>query len=439
MDEDESQTSSVGIGGSEGDGSPTSNGASVDVSDKRRGVRGWWQERKLGRLFWIFLAVSCLFNTGMFIFVLLYNIYLIDIGYKEDFLGWMTSAGTAGNMVGTFTTVLLNRRIGLRRSVMLCFAATAIIAALRALLVGQVALLLLAFCAGAIFALWGISIIVMLAQVTTPQQRPFAFSLYLATVIGVGIVADPIGGRLPGWLNHLFGAANAAEAKQWALLLGAAVIALAVVPASRLRFTRVEEKTRATYPRSSFMLRFLVAVAILNLATGAFNPFSNVYFSQFLKMPVADIGLVFSVAQAAQVVAILLSPLILKKFGIIWGVVVMELAAALSLGFLSAQPERLLAAAAYAGYVSFQWMDEPAMESLLMTRVEPHERTGASALMYLVIFASGAVAAPLAGVGLKHFGYPLVITVAACVMLVGALSFGFLLRKTSEPSPSDAT
>lgn len=416
-----------------------------NVSQVSKGVSGWRGSKNLGRPFFVFLAASCLFNIGMFMFVLLYNLYLLDIGYKEDFLGWMSSMTTAGNLIGTVFAVLLNRLIGLQRSVVVCFAATATIAALRALVVGEVALLGMAFTAGLFFALWAISITVVIAQVTTAETRPFAFSIYLATVIGIGIIADPLGGHLPLWLNRLFGPASLAQSKQWALLLSASIISLAVLPAMRLRLPQVTKGKRATYPRSSFVVRFLIAVAVLNIATASFNPFSSAYFSRYLTMPVEQIGLVFSGSQLAQVVAILLSPLVLKKFGLVWGIVYMELAAGISLATLSAGPPVMIAVLGFAGYTAFQWMDEPAMESLLMTKVEPHERSGATALMYMVIFASGAVTAPLAGMGLTRFGYPAIIGAAAFLLVLGALLFGFLLKGSvnetaaAQVNPGQAT
>jgi MFS family permease len=403
-----------------------------------RSASGWWKAKDLGRSFFIFLAASCLFNIGMFMFVLLYNLYLLDIGYKEDFLGWVSSVTTAGNMIGTVFAVILNRRIGLQRSVIVCFAATAVIAAMRSVVVGKVGLLVLGFSAGLFLAVWAISITVIVAQVTTASIRPYAFSVYFATLIGIGIIAEPVGGHLPLWLNHLFGPASAEQSKQWALLLSAGIVSLAVWPTLYLRLPEAARTARASYPRSSFVIRFLIAVAVLNLATASFNPFSNTYFASYLKMQTQNIGFVFSGSQFAQVIAILLSPLILKRFGLIWGVVSMELAAGVSLATLATGPPVLLATLAYAGYTAFQWMDEPAMETLLMTKVQPHERSGASALMYMVIFASGALAAPVAGAGLTRFGYPAIIVTASILLVVGALLFGLLLRKEGSEAATNS-
>lgn len=402
-------------------------------TDNNAARRGWFGSRyKLGKPFWVFLLTSCLFNFGMFIFVLLYNLYLLDLGYKEDFLGWMSSATTAGNILGTFAAVTLNRRIGLKATVISFFAAISAITALRAVVTNEAALLGFAFLAGMFFAVWAISFAVVIAQVTTAEQRPIGFSVYLATVIGVGVIADPVGGHLPGWLAALFGAASAAQAKQWALLTASAFLTLTLWPASRLRLARADSAARVAYPRSQFVLRFLIAVAVLNIATTTFNPFANAFFSKHLQMPAGQIGLVFSGGQFAQVIAILLSPLILRRFGLVWGVAGMELAAGLSLALLATGPPAFAAALSFAGFMAFQWMDEPAMESLLMTRVAPHERSGAAAMMYMTIFAAGAITAPLAGKGITRFGYTAVIGAAASMLLLGGILFGVLLRNV-EP------
>jgi MFS family permease len=390
----------------------------------------WWQGKGLGRQFLTFLAVSCLFNFGMSIFFLLYNLYILDLGYREDLLGWISSLSTAGSMTGTLFAVFLNRRLGLQRSIILCLAGMTIASVMRSVVVGKFGLLSFAFMHGLFFAVWAVSFAVIIAQITTPAQRPFAYSIYIATLIGLGGVADPIGGRLPLWLNHLFGPTSAAQSKQWALLLGCAIVSLAILPAIYLRLFTAPTKSRASYPRSSFVVRFLVSVALLHIATACFGPFANAYFARFLKLPVQNIGWVFSIAQVAQVIAILLSPIIIARFGLVWGVVLMEAAAGLSLAILAVGPAAVPAALAFAGFMAFQYMDDPAMDTLLMSRVEPHERSGASAFLFLTIFASSAATAPVAGWALTRFGYPAIILTSSGLLLLGAFLFGFLLRKS---------
>jgi MFS family permease len=392
-----------------------------------------WSLLRLPAAFWLFLAVSNLFTFGVFVFVLLYNLYLLDRGHDEAFLGLVTSAMTAGNIAGTLVVVGLSRRLGLRRTLLSAFGAMAAVSAVRALIVGQAALLGSAFLGGVAFALWAVSIPVVIAQLTSVELRTAGFSAYLASAIGIGILADAVGGWLPGWLAPLMGTTAPVETKRAALLVGCGIAALAIWPGLGLRLRPTEQATRTSYPRGRFIVRFLVALALLNLGTGAFNPFANAYFARYLGMPVHEIGLVFSTGQLVQVAGILLAPLIVRRLGAVRGIMSIEVFTGLALAFLASGPPGWIAAAGYAGYLAFQWMDEPVMESLLMTQVPLAQRSGASSLMYLVIFAANAVAAPAAGTGIARLGYPVVIATAATCLVAGGLAFGLLLRRY-EPS-----
>jgi len=403
------------------------------VSRMRARLSGW-SFFGLSGAFWVFLVASCLFTFGVFVFVLLYNLYLLDQGFREDFLGLVTSAMTAGNIVGTLFVVAATRRLGLKRMLLLCFAGMAAVSAGRALVVGQAALLGWAFLWGVTFAFWAISIPVIVAQLTSAELRPVGFSVYLASVIGIGIVADAVGGWLPGWLAPVIRTTAPVETKRAALLVGCAIAALALWPAAHLRFGHLPKPERVSYPRGAFIARFLGALALMNLGTGAFNPFSNAYFAQHLKMPVHDIGVVFSAGQLAQVCAILLAPLIVRRVGAVRGIMGVEVFTGLSLAFLATGSPGWMAALGFGGYLAFQWMDEPAMESLLMTQVPLAQRSGASSLMYLVIFSANAVAAPMAGTGIARFGYPAVMIAAAAFLVAGGLAFGFLLRRFEPQS-----
>ena len=98
----------------------------------------------------------------------------------------------------------------------------------------------------------------------------------------------------------------------------------------------------------------------------------------------------------------------------------MQIATAVALAALAAGPTALFAGAVYATYMAFQYMSEPGMYSLLMEQVKAEERSGASALNFLVIFVGQAVAAALAGFAVRRFGYSVVLIAAAGTALLAA-------------------
>ena len=384
----------------------------------RTGVRLLWKTNGLGSQFWTFLAAAALFNLALFIFVLLYNLYLLDLGFHEDFLGVVSGAGTAGCVAGTLPAAFVARRFGLRKTLLGAIGGAAGIAALRAVAVSQVPLTALAFVGGLIFAAWAVVMAPTVAGTVDARRRPTAFSVFFATMFAVGIAGGSIGGHLTVWVHG----------KQNALLLAAAFGATALWPAWRLAPTPLAPEGAKIYPRSSFLARYLFPFALWNLATGAFNPFFNAYFAR-LQFSVERIGAIFSLSQLTQVATVLLAPLVFRKAGLVNGIVWMMAAAALGLGGLATQPAGAGAVAAYIIYMTFQWMSEPGLTTLLMNHVAESERSGAAALNYLVAFSAQALAAFAAGALVVHFGYGVMLAGSAVLAVVAAGLFLVLLNK----------
>jgi MFS family permease len=388
----------------------------------------WWAtSSELTARLWLFLGCAALFNFGIFLFFLLYNLYLLDRGHAEDFVGWVTGMATAGSIAGSLIGGALVSRTGLRASLMVGFSSTALVSALRVWAPTREWLLATAFLAGLATCIWFVCVPLVVAQLTTERNRPVVFSLTLGSGISMGILAGLAGGRLPG----LFGS------KEFVLLLGCGLALLAVIPLAWLRLEKAKPGRR-TFSRHPFLLRFLVMLALWSLATGAFNPFFNVYFSRTFNTPVEQIGSIFSISQFCQVSAILLAPLLFRKFGLNSAVAMTQAATACALMGLGLTP----AAAAgflYTGYMSFQYMGEPGMYSLLMNRLPVEERTGAASLNFFVIFGTNAVAASVAGMVITRFGYPPLLVAAAALALLAALLVRFSLREPVPPSSGPDT
>ena len=85
--------------------------------------------------------------------------------------------------------------------------------------------------------------------------------------------------------------------------------------------------------------------------------------------------------------------------------------------------------------MSFQWMSEPGLNTLLMNHVEERERGGASALNYMVAFGAQAVAAYAGGWMFTRWGYGPSLAGAASLALAAAALFRWLLGPRGDNAP----
>lgn len=385
------------------------------------GARWWWKTNGFGAQFWHFLTAAVLFNFALYIFALLYNLYLVDLGFDEAFLGVVNGANRVGSLAGTLPAAFLVYRVGLRKTLLMTIAATAAIEMLRTLAVTRTPLVGAGFASGCVFSFWAVAFVPIIAGAVEDKRRPAAFSTFFATMFALGIAGNWIGGQLPLWLHG----------KRTVLLLSAALTALALAPALRVRPRPARREGAKIYPRSGFLLRFLAAFALWHLATGTFNPFGNVYFAR-LRVPVDRIGTIFSLSQIGQVATVLLAPFVLRRLGLVTGITWMMLATAVGLGGLAAQPAVAVAAVAFTAYMSFQWMSEPGLNSLLMGHVAEAERSGAASMAYLVAFGAQALAAFAGGALFERFGYGAVLAGAAGLALCAGVLFRALLGASEQ-------
>ncbi|HEX8986039.1 MAG TPA: MFS transporter, partial [Bryobacteraceae bacterium] len=331
----------------------------------------------------------------------------------------------------TIPAAAISRRIGLRGMLFIALTGGALAMLLRASSVSEATLTATAFLHGLFLAFWAVSDSPVIAGLTMERNRQFAFGLVSATAISLGVISSLVGGQLPGLLRSLVHSLGPVEAHRWSLMVSAGLILFAAIPLRPVRFPRIAASETRLYPRGRFLPCFLLALAVWGAATGGFNPFFNAFFSQRLRMSTEGIGTVSAFSHLFQAVVILLSPLVLKRLGAVKGIAWMQLATALALAAVAASPASGAAATAYVAYMSFQYMSEPGIFSMLMNRVNPGERSGASALYFLVSSLVGSAAALASGAAIARFGYPPVLLVCATVAALSAVMFRALIRDTA--------
>jgi predicted MFS family arabinose efflux permease len=136
-----------------------------------------------------------------------------------------------------------------------------------------------------------------------------------------------------------------------------------------------------------------------------------------------------------QVAALLAAPAVLRRLGVIRGVASMQAVTAACLALCAGAGGAALAAAGYIAYMAAQYSSEPGMFTLLMDRVKDSQRSGASALHFLTVYVTHALAALAAGAAYARYGYPPVLLAAAVLALIGAVLFLRFLDPGGDEQP----
>ncbi len=348
----------------------------------------------------------------------------------------MSSASITGSIVGTLPAPLVVRRFGLKATLIAASLGVPIVGLFRSMHVAGTVLIGAAFLAGFISAIWAVCLPPVVAALTAENKRALGFSLWTGWGIGLGIVCGVLGGRLPGWIQQLGLASNPTTAKQYALVLGCVLAAMSPLLLAQLTVSDHADTKPRIVPHSPFLTRYMIAFGVWGLAVGSFNPFFSAYFARQLQVPVDRIGIIFSASHVTQLVGVLAAPAILRRFGSVSGIAAMQFGAALMLGTLAFPLPAYAAGAVYTLYMMFQFMSEPGIFTLLMSNALPAERSGVSALNFLVTNCSMALAAAVAGMAVKRFGYPPVLITAAAMAGLAAFLFGTLLVPWDRRNPS---
>jgi MFS family permease len=254
----------------------------------------------------------------------LLNLYLLRLGFGLEFIGWLIASGQIIWAVVALPAAAIGRRLGLRGTVIVAQVLLALGMGLFLLvealprpiwefwLVGCWAVMWI----GA--ALQSVNSTPYLMQVSTLEQRNHAFTFQGAVLAVMGFAGSLAAGQLPG----LFAARLGVSLDLPAAYRLSLALALPLYTAGSLLWIMARptpppaqtEAASGVKPWALFL--FLGLVAFLATASeGSVRAFFNVYLDDNLRVPIARIGTIFGVGQILPLLAVLVTPYLLNRWG----------------------------------------------------------------------------------------------------------------------------
>ena len=391
-----------------------------------------------------FLLAEFLTWIGQGVFSVLFNLYLVEGGFAESFVGRAVSLNALGVALACLPAGWLADRWGRTRSIVLGAILDGIAQMIRASVLDPHAIVAASFLAGVGQALLAIAAAPFITEHSTPRERTHLFSAYFASVLIAGVLGSLLGGWIPAALHALplTAAIETLVRYRVALLAGAAFVLSAALPlASIVRITESRTTAHAGGPVRG-QLRMLAPVGVNALLVGAgaglVIPFMNLYFARRFACSSAQIGSFFSAAQVVTAVASLAAPAVARRFGKLRTAVAAQLLSLPFLVTLGAESHLSIAVAAFLMRATLMQSSTPLVNAFVMEVLPPELRARSSSLNNMAWNVGWAVSATFAGLVIERFGYAVPFYCTAALYATAAATFYLAFRRLRDPGTREA-
>jgi MFS family permease len=340
------------------------------------------QFRDISRDGRLLVLASFFCYIGIGVFAVIFNLYLVRLGYREDFIGAFQAVNVFGVGLLAIPTGMLCNRVGLKKSLVAGVLVLAASSILLALIVNSTVLLAIGFINGVSTALIVVPQTPFLAEVSTEKERPHLFSANFGIQSLAVTIGSIVGGQLPSIANLVWPAltAGSLDAYRFALIVGAILGVAGIVPLVLVRARGHEVTSR---PSAGVYIRepvdeetargnlkvFAVSMALVGAGSALVVPFYNVYLAEVLHTPTSLVGYIFAAAAVISAVTSLASPVLYKKLGPIRAITLVRMITIPGFIAVAFFPAFWLAVSAYVVRMTFMNMSWPMDSTLIMSSV----------------------------------------------------------------------
>ncbi len=384
-----------------------------------------------------YLAYYFLLSIHLGIYSVIFNLYILRLGFREDLLGLMLSIVYISTGAAAIPAALLCDRIGRKYTLLFSILITSSTLLLLYTIGSLDWLLALSALYGIGTAFYTVAGSPFLMENSTPDERIHLFSVNSALSQAAYIIGCMAGGMMPNVLAMAGIDAASPEIYRYTLFLSLALIALSAIP---ILYMQDEGKRPRPLKRLAVLgtslaspkVQKLIAVnGLIGIGAGMIVPFFNVYFHNLLSATTDQIGLIFSAGELVMIVGLMVIPFIVERSGKVKTIALTELASIPFLIMLAFTVNIYVAAFAYIMRMTLMNMANPAINSFNMELVSDEQRATVSSLTSMSWYLCMSLSAYLSGIMMAGSNYvlPFMIT---CATYVCAASLYYLFFSKVE-------
>lgn len=378
----------------------------------------------------LFIIRSSILSVYQGIYDVIFNLYVLDLGFHEDFLGLMLAVNLLASSMASVPAGFLCDRFN-KRKMMAAFSLLSFLSVVPLFLTGSPSVLLFFSALGG--ACGSVSAVCATPFLTESCEKDTVriFSLNSALSWMASIIGCTAGGVLPRLLMPFYSAGTYRLTMliSLALLLAGWSVLLLMKDGKPRPSAMKPLKVRF----SPNLLKFTLISALTGVGTGAIVPYFNVYFTRVLGAGSSEIGIVFAVTNALMVVGFTLTPRVTSWFGKARATAFTQMASIPFLILMALTTSFMVGSVAYTARMFLMNLSGPAITSLQMEMIDPRERGFAIGFMSTVSGIVVSVSTYLGGLSLARGDYLLPYGVTCIAYLLAAGLMYRLFKDAEKP------
>jgi MFS family permease len=388
----------------------------------------------------LFLMYALLSGLGTGVWNVMFNLYLLRLGYSTVFVGlfWMVDMLFHG--LFAFPAGLIGDKIGRRRTFILATIFALLARGSLLFVRDTTGLLVLAALAGMGEGFHAVAGAPFMMENSEPEERPHLFSINASfSMISIFVGSLSAGFLTLFWAGILDVPDVAASAARWALVTSLPLTFISLVPLSVIREkpAQLVESFRDLFAlrnmvNHDIVFKLVICSALSGIGFGLTTRFFNVFFS--VKHDASDdkVGFYLAIGALASAASVLLSPWVSRRWGMAKGIMVTQLASLPFLLLLSVFSDISVVMLVFVMRAGVASASMPLSTQLSMAYVVSRERATTAGMTHMAFDLGGAMGAVTAGALIGDGEFMAAFTVAAGVLVVPAVFYYRFFREFEE-------
>jgi len=337
----------------------------------------------------LYLTYVVITGAAIGVFRLLFNFYILSLGYDEALLGKLVTVNSLTALLVALPAGYLADRLGRKSSLIISGVITSISMLLMVVLPSTEVFY-------ATNILWGfgqslatVTMAPFMMENSGSDERTYLFSFSSGLQMASASAGNWIGGYLPTWVANAGGyTPTESLAYAGALFIVAIAITLSLAPLFFIHEPKIDRSERSVFAPLEFAVRqpaklskLVLPILLTSIGAGLIMPFMNVFFRQVHNQPDPVIGSLFAWGSLAMGIGLLIAPPLAERMGKIQLVVYTQGLSIPFLVILGFSPWFWMSALAYYVRLSLMNMSTPIYQTFVMEQVDTSARATIASLV----------------------------------------------------------